>query len=151
MKSIALLVAVCAAICVSCGSSEPPTTGTPTTFDHVCDKANEGKRLSLEGYLGFPEEFKERDSDVVLRLRNDPKATENIVGVVTNFGAEKNQVDKPGKSFSDADLKVHTTDGKVVGYTDKVKVSGTLGFPTALATVEFKCRLDNPLIESSAP
>ena len=134
-----------------CGDSGPPTVGQPTSFDAICNQANDGKRLSLEGYLSYPEQFKVRDSSTVIRLRSAPDATDNVVGVSMQFGSAANQVNKPGTSFSDADLKVVLADGKTVGYADKVKVSGTLGFPSAIAQVEFKCRLDNPLIEIAAP
>ena len=43
----------------ACGgsSSEPPTTGETKDFASVCDKANEGKRVAVVGFLRFPEKF----------------------------------------------------------------------------------------------
>jgi len=51
------------------------------------------------------------------------------------------------KEFTDKDLKVHTSDGQVAGYGTKVKVSGKVYYP--LAGQDFKCGLENPLIESA--
>jgi hypothetical protein len=47
------------------------------------------------------------------------------------------------------DLKVTTNDGKTVGHTDRVRVSGRMYYPSSMANVEFKCGLDNTLIESA--
>jgi hypothetical protein len=57
-------------------------------------------------------------------------------------------VEKPPRSFTAKDLKVTTNDGKTVGYTDRVRVSGTMYYPI-VSSVEFKCRLSNTLIESA--
>ena len=55
--------------CAACGGSspEPPTTGETKEFASVCDKANEGKRVAVAGFLRFPEKFT-GTSSVVLRL-----------------------------------------------------------------------------------
>jgi hypothetical protein len=57
-------------------------------------------------------------------------------------------VEKPPRSFTAKDLKVTRNDGKTVGYTDRVTVSGTMYYPI-VSSVEFKCRLSNTLIESA--
>jgi hypothetical protein len=51
-------------------ASEPPTAGELTAFDAVCDHANDGKRVTVEGYLILPDEFTE-SSSVVMRLYKD--------------------------------------------------------------------------------
>jgi len=45
------LLALCAILMAGCGGSEAPTVGAPTSFAAIYDKANDGKRLALEGYL----------------------------------------------------------------------------------------------------
>jgi hypothetical protein len=131
----------------ACGSShtEPPTAGETRDFASVCDKANEGKRVAVVGFLRFPEKFT-GTSSVVLRLYGAADYAGAPVGVQTSIGNQANQVELAPKSFTDKDLKVHTSDGQMAGYGTKVKVSGKVYYP--LVGQDFKCGLENPLIES---
>src|ERR1043165_7771447 len=128
------------------GSSEPPAPGEMKDFASLCDKANEGKRVAVVGFLRFPEKFTGTDS-VVLRVYGSGDYTGAPVGVQTRSGNQANQVELAPKEFTDKDLKVHTSDGQVVGYGTRVKVSGTVYYP--LVGQDFKCALENPLIESA--
>lgn len=85
----------------------------------------------------------------MMRLRPLFESRGTVVGIGVALGNGPNQVEMPPKSFSAADLKLHTQDGKVAGFRDKVKVSGTMYLPSSMATVEFKCGLSNVLIESA--
>jgi hypothetical protein len=150
-KRISILT-VCLLWLGACTGLGPPTPGTPTTFEDVCGKPNEGKRLSLEGYLNFPEHFtvsKGSDPTVMLLLRPSPGAGANPVGASVVLGNGPNRVAMPPKSFTPADLKLTTADGATVGYRDKVRVSGTMYYPSSIAHVDFKCGLDNSLVESA--
>lgn len=134
--------------CAACGSSssEPPTAGETKDFASLCDKANEGKRVASVGFLRFPEKFT-GTSSVVLRLYASGDYTGAPVGVQTKIGSQANQVELAPKEFTDKDLKVHTSDGQVATYGTKVKVSGKVYYP--LVGQDFKCGLENPLIESA--
>ena len=127
----------------ACGD-EPPTAGQMTDFDAVCDKANDGKRVAVEGYLRFPSSFTESNS-VLLRLFETDEFRGETIAVSTQFGDEPNHVEPVQDQFSHNDLKVHLSDGEVVGYGTKVKVSGKVYFP--LVDQEFDCGLENPLFE----
>jgi len=133
---------------VACGggASEPPTAGEMKDFASVCDKANDGKRVAVIGFLRFPEKFT-GTSSVVLRLYGGADYTGAPVGVQAKLGNQANQIELPPKEFADKDLKVHTSDGQVAGYGTRVKVSGKVYYP--LVGQDFKCGLENPLIESS--
>jgi hypothetical protein len=115
-------------------------------FASLCDKANEGKRVATVGFLRFPEKFT-GTSSVVLRLYAGGDYTGAPVGVQTKIGNQANQVELAPKEFTDKDLKVHTSDGQVAGYGTRVKVSGKVYYP--LVGQDFKCGLENPLIESA--
>jgi len=134
--------------CAACGSGspEPLTTGEMKDFASLCDKANEGKRVAVVGFLRFPEKFTGTRS-VVLRLYGGSDYTGAPIGVQTMMGNQANQVELAPKEFTDKDLKVHTSDGQVAGYGTKVKVSGKVYYP--LVGQDFKCGLENPLIESA--
>jgi hypothetical protein len=143
MLSIGLLIFFAA-----CGgsSNEPPTAGETKDFASVCDKANEGKRVAVVGFLRFPEKFT-GTSSVVLRLYAAGDYAGAPIGVQTPIGSQANQAELAPKEFTDKDLKVHTSDGQVAGYGTRVKVSGKVYYP--LVGQDFKCGLENPLIESS--
>lgn len=51
-------------------------------------------------------------------------------------------------TYTHASLHVTTNDGKPVTYTDRVRVSGKVGFPTAPGSQNVSiCTMNNPLIE----
>src|SRR5579864_2257729 len=108
-----------AAVALVAGSEGPPSVGEPRTFDSVCDKANDGHRVAVEGYLRLP------DTITVLTNRGGSSATEILVvrlfqsgtyagtpiGVNFDTGSGANQMDElPRPSYTDADLKVHLPD-----------------------------------------
>ena len=128
------------------GAPEPPGAGETKDFTSVCDKANEGKRVAVVGFLRFPEKFT-GTSSVVLRLYASSDYGGAPIGVQTKIGNQANQAELAPKEFTDKDLKVHTSDGQLAGYGTRVKVSGKVYYP--LVGQDFKCALENPLIESS--
>lgn len=134
--------------CAACGggSSEAPTAGEMKDFATVCDKANDGKRVATVGFLRFPEKFT-GTSSVVLRLYASGDYSGAPIGVQARIGDQASQVELAPKEFTDKDLKVHTSDGQVAGYGSRVKVSGKVYYP--LVGQDFKCGLENPLIESA--
>jgi len=145
-KSFAVALLALASACGGAKAPEPPTAGELKEFAALCDKANEGKRVAVVGYPRFPEKFT-GTSSVVLRLYEKSDYAGAPVGVQTPIGKQANQVELAPKEYTDKDLKVHTADGQVAGYGTKVKVSGKVYFP--LVGQDFKCGLENPLIESA--
>jgi hypothetical protein len=142
LSAIALLaLAACGG-----GAPEAPTAGETKEFASVCDKANEGKRVAVVGYPRFPEKFTGTHS-VMLRLYAGGDYAGAPVGVQAPIGNQANQVELAPKQYTDKDLKVHTADGQVAGYGTKVRVSGKVYFP--MVGQDFKCGLENPLIESA--
>jgi len=134
---VALMIASC--------SYGPPTAGELRDFDAVCDKANSGKRIAVEGYLRFPDKFT-GDQSVVLRLYKEGDFKGTPIGVQTRAGSQANQLELPPSRYTDKDLRVHLADGSVVGVGTKVRVSGKIYFP--IVAQEFTCSLENPLIET---
>ncbi|MGH9901837.1 MAG: hypothetical protein ACRD68_08515 [Pyrinomonadaceae bacterium] len=126
------------------GETKPPTVGETKDFATVCDKANEGKRIAVVGYLRLPEEVKPKIGPV-LRMYPTADFSGKPVGVSTTIGSQPNQVGLIPQRYTDKDLKVNMANGQVAGSGTKVKVSGDLYFP--LVGQEFQCALSNPLVE----
>jgi hypothetical protein len=141
-----VLVLVLVLVLGAC-SYGPPTAGELKDFDSVCDKANDGKRIAVVGYLRFPDKFTGTQS-AVLRLYKEADFKGTPIGVQTSIGSNANQMELPPSRYTDADLNVHLADGQMAGVHTKVKVSGTIYYPM-IAAQDFTCGLANPLIESA--
>lgn len=135
----------CVTLALVACSEAPPTAGVAKNFDAVCDKANDGKRVAVEGYLRLPSSFKGSQS-VILRLYKGKDFKSASIGVLMPLGNQVNQVESVPKQYTDKDLKVHLGNGQVAGLGTKLKVSGKVYFP--LVGQEFACALENPLAES---
>jgi hypothetical protein len=148
--------------------SEPPTVGQKVSFDRVCDRSNDNKRIAVEGFLTLPEKVSSKDKmSVLLEIRSVKDVNKpGRVGIWTTYGTAANRVNpidtalrapnstkkaklqdlsKSKLSYTHADLKVTTNDGKSIGYLDRVRVSGKVGFPSKASVSP--CILNNPLIE----
>lgn len=150
MRMVIRGAVLCFTLQITACDSGPPTAGTPVTFATVCDKANEDKRVALEGYLDFPSQFKGKDTTIMMRLRPTPLAKDDrVIGASVKLGTGPNHVELPPRKYTANDLKVTTTDGRTLGAGDRVRISGTMYYPVATANVEFKCGLSNTLVESA--
>ena len=130
----------------ACGSTEqkPPTVGEVKDFATVCDKAHEGQRVAVVGYLRFPEKFS-GDRSVMLRIYQAADFAGQHLGVQTMIGKQPNQAEAPPRQFTDKDLKVYLTDGQAAAFGTRVKVSGDVYYPSV--GQNFQCALSNPLVE----
>src|SRR5215470_4226666 len=84
------------------GTSGQPTPGELKDFASVCDKANEGKRVAVVGFLRFPDKFT-GTSSVVLRLYRAGDYAGEPVGVQTPIGNQANHAELAPKEFTDKD------------------------------------------------
>jgi hypothetical protein len=111
MKSQTLIALTLIAILLAACGSKAPVAASPKDFTTVCNKANDGKPVVIEGYLIFPESFT-GDTSVVLRLYASSDFSGSPVGVQTEFGTKPNQVEPVAAQFNDTDLKVHLANGR---------------------------------------
>jgi hypothetical protein len=88
-----IVVSLIVLTCTACGSTEKkaPTPGEVKAYASVCDKANDGKRIAVEGYLRLPEEVN-RKIGPVLRLYPTPEFTGKPIGVSTEIGSQPNHI-----------------------------------------------------------
>jgi len=143
-KCIALcLIAFAFAACAG-AEKKPPTAGELKNFAEVCDQANEGKRVAVEGFLRLPDKVNLKTGPV-LRLYPTTEFAGKPVGVSTEIGSGPNQVAVLPKEFADKDLKVKTANGQVAGFGTKIRVAGDMYYP--VVGQEFPCALSNPLVE----
>ena len=76
-------------------SSELPTIGEATELGQVCDSGNDGKRVSVEGFLTLPQEMPVDESIALLleiRRSEDVEKMNGRVGVWTQYSSEPNRV-----------------------------------------------------------
>ena len=144
-RVLAFIFVLVFSVCCST-AKKPPTVGETKDFASVCDKANDGKRIAVVGYLRFPDEVN-RKIGLVLRLYKTNDFSGPPIGVSSDIGSQPNQVEFMPKEYTDKDLKVHLANGQVSGFGARVKVSGDVYFPIVGQT--FACALSNPLVESS--
>jgi hypothetical protein len=155
-------VAVGLAMLALAACASPRVVGEPREFTSVCDRANDGQRVAVEGYMRLPETIDvvkpvrsggDGVETVVVRLFQTPNYNGTPIGVEIDFGSEPNTMDEipnEGRGHTDADLKVHAANGQTLTYGQRVKISGTVYFPVSgLSHVDFICGLGNPLIEPS--
>ena len=128
-----------------CAIHAPARQPASTDFASACDKANDGKRIALTGYLRFPDSFS--GDSVVLRMYQSSDFSGNPVGAEFDFGSAANQLAPVTDQYKDSDLKVHLNSGQDAAYGTQVKVSGTVYFPAI--GQDFACGLANPLVEST--
>jgi hypothetical protein len=140
-----LALAVVSFMLAGCGDG-PATPAETIAFSEVCDRANDGNRVAVDGYVIFPNSFTESTS-VVLWMYEDENLDGTPIGVQVNFGAEPNQVEEVADQYTDEDLRLHLANGDVVGYRTKVNVSGKVYFP--MVEQEFTCSLASPYIVSA--
>ena len=145
MRSFMLLICV---YVTACGQSALPTRGVPVTFESACDKANQGKRIMLEGYVDFPENGVD-DSTGMMIMRVRPRLTGwgNTVGADARIGKEPNSAEMPHSGYHNRDLRLHLADGQVVTYWNKIKVSGTMYYAHGQAPGEYWCAVAKTLYE----
>ncbi len=145
MKLKSLIIVSLLVFVLSACSNQPPTVGQSTDFASACDKANDGKRIALTGYLRFPESIS--GNSVVLRMYQASDFSGDPVGVQIDFGSAANQLAPVTDQYKDSDLKVHLNNGQEAEYGSQVKVSGTVYFPAI--GQDFACGLENPLVEAA--
>ena len=132
----------------ACGQSGPPTRGVPVSFTAACDKANEGKRLMIEGYVDFPESgIDDSGGTMIMRVRPALASWENTVGASARIGNGPNAAEMPHTGYKNRDLRLHLADGAIVGYSNKTKVSGTMYYASAPGPGAYTCALSNTLYE----
>ncbi len=145
--AVCLVLANLLVVILVSGCSEPaPTVGEVKDFASACDKANDGQRIAVTGYLRFPDSFSE-SSSVVLRLFETDDFDGQPIGVTINFGDQPSQIEEVSDQFSDEDLQVHLADGEVAGFGTQVRVSGKMYYP--MVSQDFQCGLSNPLVEAA--
>lgn len=109
----------------ACGDGGPPTVGQPTSFANVCDKANDGHRVAVQGVMRLPDTIRisrparggQGSEIVVVRLFETTAFNGTPIGVDIGFGTEPNTMDQipsGAEGYTDSDLKVHIAGGQTV-------------------------------------
>ncbi len=132
---------------IGCGADVSVGDGKVVAFDTVCDKDKEGKRVTLEGFLDFPDRFNAKASSIVMRLQAAPTRTSRVIGARVKLNAGTNTIVAPPDKYNETDLKAVTHDGKSAGHKTRLKIAGVMLYSESLDTREFKCFLTGAQIE----
>ncbi len=113
---LALLIAGCASA---------PTPGTLHTHETACTEANNGQRVAVEGYPQLSG-MTLVDDDFSVDLYEQPQQGGEKISVYFTVGTGANQAENLPEDYSDADLKIHTSDNQVVSVDKPIRVHGEL-------------------------
>jgi hypothetical protein len=109
------------------GCSKPPPPGPLLSFEAADKQANHNQPVTLDGYPHLPRMGLVNDTMLIpLHESTDPKS--RYINISFQVGQGTNQVEKPPKSYQASDLKIHASDGSVIGDGDKIRLSGTLNW-----------------------
>lgn len=122
----------------------------PVEFSQVCQKDNDKKYISVEGYV--------RTGVSVLCSSTSGKRTcglelsdkpdgESKISVYIEEGDGKSQMEPLPKSYGKDSLKLHTSDGGIAGPQDRVRLTGTSNTSTDAAGSYTVCFIDISKIE----
>lgn len=122
-KACALSLLLAAAF-VTGGCAKP----VATEFSKVCQKENDSKYISVEGYLrtGASVLCSSRNGTRTcgLELSDKPDGASKISADVEE-GTGKSQMEPLPRSYSKENLKVRTEDSSIIGPQDRVRIIGT--------------------------
>ena len=146
MCAWSLLVPLLSALAIIACVPASPQPGEFQSFAGACDKPNEGQLIAVEGFLRLPDSFEGLDT-VILRLYPDASFTGKPIGATIYFGSGPNQAELITGSYRDPDLKVHLSNGQLVPFGTKLRVSGRMYYP--VVAQDFTCGLQNLYLEAA--
>lgn len=96
------------------------------TFAQAAAKANDGKRISLEGFVRYRSGATPEGDTLPLDLNGRAGGGEGIFLVNATTGTGPDQVEPPAEKSSQDSVKIHVHDGTVATSMDKVRITGVL-------------------------
>jgi len=100
--------------------------GAEMTFAQAAAKANDGKRVSLQGFIRYQTGATPADGVLALDLNGRAGGGEGVFLVNATIGTGPDQVEPPEVKSSQDNVKIHVHDGTVATSMDKVRVTGVL-------------------------
>lgn len=125
MKIFKVLTLAAALAFAGCENKSP----VETNYGAVCQPENNGKYVSVSGYLNVGEltVCRDRKSDgktaCLMELRETPNAQKGF-GVSILQGGGENQMNEIPPEFKPEDIKIRAADNSPVSFADRVKITG---------------------------
>lgn len=117
---------------VACGA--PPQPGTPVTFDDFCDPKYDLPsdaladaplpRMTIDGYLVPPSMFSLCSDTCSFDLAEQPDGSGRSIRYSVRVGSSNNQLARLPERFESSDFKLKTNSGDILGFGDKVRLTG---------------------------
>src|SRR5436853_4457679 len=102
VRNAALAAAAIAAAALMGACDQTPTVGAPRTLADVCERANDGKRVALEGYLSLPDSFSENvtSESAPVVIRGGLPESGDVTFVWIPYGSGPNSMEKVPDTYS---------------------------------------------------
>jgi hypothetical protein len=121
----AALLSLWALVLIGC-AEEP---ATKVAYGEACNPENDGQRISTVGYFDPGVSVYCSDSGGDYRCGMDfletPDSEDSFTADLLE-GSGSNQMSKLPDSYSDADIKIQTNDGGVIGIGQKARITGKM-------------------------
>lgn len=99
------------------------------SFADACKPENKDKMISVDGYLGTSSVMFCNKRGIIsycgIDLYAKPGSGDSFTANV-DVGTDANQMEQLPDQYKPEDLRIHTSDGKTVGFRDRVKVTGKI-------------------------
>ena len=121
-----LLCTIAAVVFVACGTD---SESAKVLKELSSSYENEGREVSLVGYLGVPRNILVMGEDIRLNLYNAAGQNDNnyIAALKVRFGQGPSSYYVPEK-YRGSDVEIYDSNGGKHGYMTKVKVTGTVHY-----------------------
>ncbi len=127
------------------------TKPVPVAFNQVCQKENDNRYISVEGYVrtGVTVFCSSRNGTRACGLELADKPDGNsAISVYVEEGTGNSQMQPLPKSYSPDDLKLRAKDGQPIGTQDRVRIIGTAKTTTDAVNSSYTiCFIDVTKIE----
>lgn len=107
------------------GCASAPQPGTLHTHETACTEANNGQRVAVEGYPQLTR-MTLVDDNFSVDLYEQPGSSGEKISVYFTVGTGANQAENLPEDYTDADLKIHTSDNQIVSVDKHIRVHGEL-------------------------
>lgn len=125
------------------GSTPEPTPeikADTVAFADACKPENKDKMIAVEGYLNVPFILLCKQRSVIqycgINFHADAGGKGDSITANIDVGKEANEMEALSDKYQEKDLRVRTSDGKLIGYKDRVRLVGKAGMDDSFCKID---------------